>query len=68
MYRLRPVLLRARQMRFLSKRPKNTDAQRYSPGERYASTYEINMLRCIFAVIAKMRAPLRLLCWSMITS
>jgi NADH-quinone oxidoreductase subunit I len=26
----------------------NTDADRYSPGERYASTYEINMLRCIF--------------------
>jgi len=26
----------------------NTDAQRYSPGERYASTYEINMLRCIY--------------------
>ena len=26
----------------------NTDAARYSPGERYASTYEINMLRCIF--------------------
>jgi NADH-quinone oxidoreductase subunit I len=26
----------------------NTDAQRYSPGERFASTYEINMLRCIF--------------------
>jgi NADH-quinone oxidoreductase subunit I len=26
----------------------NTDEQRYSPGERYASTYEINMLRCIF--------------------
>ena len=26
----------------------NTDAERYSPGERYASTYEINMLRCIF--------------------
>jgi NADH-quinone oxidoreductase subunit I len=26
----------------------NTDAQRYSPGERYASTYEINFLRCIF--------------------
>jgi NADH-quinone oxidoreductase subunit I len=26
----------------------NTDAQRYSPGERYASVYEINMLRCIF--------------------
>ncbi|MGH2537380.1 MAG: NADH-quinone oxidoreductase subunit NuoI [Candidatus Promineifilaceae bacterium] len=26
----------------------NTDEVRYSPGERYASTYEINMLRCIF--------------------
>ncbi|MFN2198692.1 MAG: NADH-quinone oxidoreductase subunit NuoI [Anaerolineales bacterium] len=26
----------------------NTDEQRFSPGERYASTYEINMLRCIF--------------------
>jgi NADH-quinone oxidoreductase subunit I len=26
----------------------NTDEQRYSPGERFASTYEINMLRCIF--------------------
>jgi NADH-quinone oxidoreductase subunit I len=26
----------------------NSDQHRYSPGERYASTYEINMLRCIF--------------------
>ena len=26
----------------------NTDLVRYSPGERYASTYEINMLRCIY--------------------
>jgi NADH-quinone oxidoreductase subunit I len=26
----------------------NTDVERYSPGERYASTYEINMLRCIY--------------------
>ena len=26
----------------------NTDDQRYSPGERYARVYEINMLRCIF--------------------
>src|SRR5512143_115892 len=26
----------------------NTDDVRYSPGERYASTYEINMLRCIY--------------------
>jgi NADH-quinone oxidoreductase subunit I len=26
----------------------NTDTERYSPGERYAKTYDINMLRCIF--------------------
>src|SRR4026207_1202495 len=26
----------------------NTNEKRFSPGERYASTYEINMLRCIF--------------------
>ena len=26
----------------------NKDEERFSPGERYASTYEINMLRCIF--------------------
>ncbi len=26
----------------------NTDDARYSPGERYAKTYEINYLRCIF--------------------
>ena len=26
----------------------NTDDERFSPGERYAKTYEINMLRCIF--------------------
>jgi NADH-quinone oxidoreductase subunit I len=26
----------------------NTDAERYSPGERYARIYQINMLRCIF--------------------
>lgn len=26
----------------------NTDEERYSPGDRYASTYEINMLRCIY--------------------
>ncbi|MCS7087155.1 MAG: NADH-quinone oxidoreductase subunit NuoI [Thermoflexales bacterium] len=26
----------------------NTNAERYSPGERYAKVYEINMLRCIF--------------------
>ncbi|MCB9136288.1 MAG: NADH-quinone oxidoreductase subunit NuoI [Anaerolineales bacterium] len=26
----------------------NSDEKRFSPGERYASTYEINFLRCIF--------------------
>jgi NADH-quinone oxidoreductase subunit I len=26
----------------------NSDEKRFSPGERYASTYEINMLRCIY--------------------
>ncbi|MEN6520431.1 MAG: NADH-quinone oxidoreductase subunit I [Armatimonadota bacterium] len=26
----------------------NRDGARYSPGERYAQVYEINMLRCIF--------------------
>lgn len=26
----------------------NTDEERYSPGDRYASTYEINYLRCIY--------------------
>jgi len=26
----------------------NTDTERFSPGERYAVKYEINMIRCIF--------------------
>ena len=26
----------------------NSDEVRFSPGERYASTYEINMMRCIY--------------------
>jgi NADH-quinone oxidoreductase subunit I len=26
----------------------NTDDERYSPGERYARVYQINMLRCIY--------------------
>jgi NADH-quinone oxidoreductase subunit I len=26
----------------------NREGARYSPGERYAKTYEINMIRCIF--------------------
>jgi NADH-quinone oxidoreductase subunit I len=35
----------------------NTDAQRFSPGERYASTYEINMLRCIFCGFCEDACP-----------
>lgn len=35
----------------------NTDADRFSPGERYASTYEINMLRCIFCGFCEDACP-----------
>jgi NADH-quinone oxidoreductase subunit I len=35
----------------------NTDEQRYSPGERYASTYEINLLRCIFCGFCEDACP-----------
>jgi NADH-quinone oxidoreductase subunit I len=35
----------------------NLDAQRYSPGERYASTYEINMLRCIYCGFCEDACP-----------
>jgi NADH-quinone oxidoreductase subunit I len=35
----------------------NTDAQRFSPGERYASTYEINLLRCIFCGFCEDACP-----------
>lgn len=35
----------------------NTDGQRFSPGERYASTYEINMLRCIFCGFCEDACP-----------
>ena len=35
----------------------NTDAERYSPGERYASVYEINMLRCIFCGFCEDACP-----------
>jgi NADH-quinone oxidoreductase subunit I len=35
----------------------NTDEQRFSPGERYASTYEINMLRCIFCGFCEEACP-----------
>lgn len=35
----------------------NTDAERYSPGERYARRYEINMLRCIFCGYCQEACP-----------
>jgi NADH-quinone oxidoreductase subunit I len=35
----------------------NIDEQRYSPGDRYASTYEINMLRCIFCGFCEDACP-----------
>jgi NADH-quinone oxidoreductase subunit I len=35
----------------------NTDAERYSPGERYARRYEINMLRCIFCGYCEEACP-----------
>lgn len=35
----------------------NTDDERYSPGERYASTYEINYLRCIFCGFCEDACP-----------
>ena len=35
----------------------NTDGSRFSPGERYASTYEINMLRCIFCGFCEDACP-----------
>jgi len=35
----------------------NTDEERYSPGERYARVYEINMLRCIFCGFCEDACP-----------
>ena len=35
----------------------NTDEERYSPGERYAPVYEINMLRCIFCGFCEDACP-----------
>jgi NADH-quinone oxidoreductase subunit I len=35
----------------------NTDEVRFSPGERYASTYEINMIRCIFCGFCEDACP-----------
>jgi NADH-quinone oxidoreductase subunit I len=35
----------------------NTDEKRFSPGERYAVRYEINMLRCIFCGYCQEACP-----------
>src|SRR5512146_451129 len=35
----------------------NTDEMRFSPGERYASTYQINMLRCIYCGFCEDACP-----------
>jgi NADH-quinone oxidoreductase subunit I len=35
----------------------NTDEARFSPGDRYASTYEINMLRCIYCGFCEDACP-----------
>jgi len=35
----------------------NTDEERYSPGDRYAQVYEINMLRCIFCGFCEEACP-----------
>src|SRR5512142_200010 len=35
----------------------NTDEKRFSPGERYASTYEINMIRCIYCGFCEDACP-----------
>jgi NADH-quinone oxidoreductase subunit I len=35
----------------------NSDGKRFSPGERYASTYEINMLRCIYCGFCEDACP-----------
>jgi NADH-quinone oxidoreductase subunit I len=35
----------------------NTDEKRFSPGQRFASTYEINMLRCIYCGFCEDACP-----------
>ena len=39
----------------------NTDAERYSPGERYGRVYQINYLRCIFCGLCIEACPTRAL-------
>jgi NADH-quinone oxidoreductase subunit I len=39
----------------------NTDAERFSPGERYGKVYQINYLRCIFCGLCIEACPTRAL-------
>ncbi len=39
----------------------NTEAQRFSPGERYGAVYQINYLRCIFCGLCIEACPTRAL-------
>ena len=42
----------------------NTEAERYSPGERYGAIYQINYLRCIFCGLCIEACPTRALTMS----
>ncbi len=42
----------------------NTDAERFSPGERYAANYQINYARCIFCGLCIEACPTRSLTMS----
>lgn len=42
----------------------NTDAERYSPGERYGAVYQINYARCIFCGLCIEACPTRSLTMS----
>jgi NADH-quinone oxidoreductase subunit I len=39
----------------------NTEAERYSPGERYGKVYQINYLRCVFCGLCIEACPTRAL-------
>ena len=51
----------ARPTRSTSRAADNTEEERYSPGERYGSVYQINYLRCIFCGLCIEACPTRAL-------
>jgi len=53
----------ARQMPFSSRRLPIRMTERFSPGERYAKVYEINMLRCIFCGFCEDSCPTEAIIW-----